>query len=271
MPQLRPSRPIRLVALDLDGTTLNPEHQLSPATKAVLRELTELGVVVVLASGRLPASILPFAREMGLEGEHIGLNGGVAFDLEGVFRHKHTLTVEQVQFGIECLRSRGLDAMVFTTDTILAPQMSEGRVLLRTLGEPEVLHYHSDQLFSILDPIKLVTVLAASDADAELSRLVSSRLLCVRTGPQFLEFMAPGVSKGAALTEILADLGIAADESLSIGDSENDESLFEATGFSVAMGNASAELKAKADWLTATNAQDGVAVALRKFVLEELT
>jgi len=271
MPKLRPSRPVRLVALDLDGTTLNPEHQLSAGTKSIIRELTAVGVFVVLASGRLPASILPFARELGLNGEHIGLNGGVAFDLEGVFRHKHTLSVAQVQFGLDCLNAKGLDAMVFTPHSILAPQISEGRELLRTLGEPEVERYRSDQLSSIVDPVKIVTVLAAGEADTEIARMVGSRLQCVRTAPQFLEFMAPGVSKGAALTEIIADLGIAADETLAIGDSQNDESLFAATGFAIAMGNASPDLKAKADWLTATNAQDGVAVALRKFVLEQIT
>jgi len=80
--------------------------------------------------------------------------------------------------------------------------------------------------------------------------------------------MPPGVSKGAAITEYLADLGLNRDEVMAIGDSENDASLFEAAGFSVAMGNAVEALKAQADALTATNAEDGVARALHRWILD---
>jgi HAD superfamily hydrolase (TIGR01484 family) len=124
-------------------------------------------------------------------------------------------------------------------------------------------------LEAILDPAKVLAVLDPGPLDAQIAAQVAGRLQSIRTGPRFFELMAPGVSKGTALTELLGDWGLERDEVLAVGDSENDESLFDAAGFAVAMGNAVEAIKIRADYITATNAQDGVALALRRFVLGE--
>ncbi|MEI8095548.1 MAG: Cof-type HAD-IIB family hydrolase [Spirochaetales bacterium] len=262
-----PKRPIRLVVLDLDGTTLSPDHQLNPATIAAIHEATVQGVRVVLASGRLPKSILPFAHALGLDGVHLGLNGGVAFGSDGNLLHKHILNPEQLRFAYQVFADRGWEPVIFTAHDIVSQGDSEGARLLLALGEPEVLNYQPEQLDSIVDPVKVLAILDAGPTDAMIAAQVAGRLVSIRSGPRFFELMAPGVSKGAALAELLADWGIAKDETLAVGDSENDESLFDATGFAVAMGNAVPALKAKADFVTASNADDGVALALHDFVL----
>ena len=264
---MHPKRPIKLVVLDLDGTTLNPDHQLNPATIDTIREVAARGVRVVLASGRLPKSILPHARTLGLDGVHLGLNGGVAFDLAGHLKHKHTLSPEQLSFACRVFADRGWEPVIFSAHDIVSQGDGEGSKLLLALGEQEVLRYEPDQLAAIVDPVKVLAVLDPGPTDAEVAAQVAGRLQSIRTGPKFFELMAPGVSKGAALSELLEDWGLHRDEALAVGDSENDESLFDATGFAVAMGNAVPALKARADFLTATNAEDGVALALRRFVL----
>jgi Cof subfamily protein (haloacid dehalogenase superfamily) len=264
----KPQFPIRLVALDLDGTTLNPQHELNPATIEAIRAVTARGVVVVLASGRLSHSILPFARQLGLGGVHIGLNGGVAFDSRGQFRHKHLLTLDQLTFAHRLLEREGLFPMVFGAHGLWASQMSEEVGFLHSGGEPDAKTYHPSRLEVITDPAKVITVLPPGPRDKDLARKAEPRVHVVRSGPQFLEFMPPGVSKGAALTEYLADLGIAREQVMAIGDSENDSSMLAAAGFSVAMGNAAPELKAQAHAVTTTNVEDGVAQALHRWILD---
>lgn len=265
----KPHRPIRLLALDLDGTTLNPQHELNQATIDAVRAATAQGVQVVLASGRLPHSIVPFARALGLEGVHIGLNGGVAFDTEGKLRHQHLLNLEQLTLAHEVLADEGLEPMVFGSGGIWAPQITAEVEYVVSYGEPPARTYHPHRLEAIEAPVKVLTVLNAGPRDALIAARVEPRLHAIRTGPKFFEFMAPGVNKGAALTEYLADLGLAKDDVMAVGDSENDASLLQAAGFAVAMGNAVEAIKDLADVLTGANADDGVAQAIRRFILEQ--
>jgi len=265
----RPPHPIRLVALDLDGTTLNPDHDLSPATVEAIAEATDRGVIVVLASGRLSHSILPFARRLGLGGVHIGLNGGVAFDAEGRFRHQHLLTPEQLALAHRLLEDEGLPVLVFGALGLWSNERSDAVEFLHSAGEPPARTYDPGRLDQIELPAKVVTLLGPGPLDAAWAARLEPRLHVVRSGPHFLEFMPPGVSKGNALGEYLADLGIDRRHVMAVGDSENDASLLAAAGFRVAMGNAVPALKAQADVVTGTNADDGVAQALRRFVLEK--
>lgn len=268
MKKIQPPRPIRLVVLDLDGTSLNPDHELNQTTVDAVRATAARGVTVVLASGRLSHSILPFARRMGLDGVHIGLNGGVAFDGRGQFRHKHLLTADQLTFAHRIVESEGLFPMVFGSQGLWTCRPSAEVGFLHSGGEPPARHYDATRLETIVEPVKVITVLGPGPRDAELTLLAEPTVHVVRSGPKFLEFMPPGVSKGAALTEYRADLGIHPDEVMAIGDSENDASMLSVAGFAVAMGNAVPALKAMADTVTGTNAEDGVAQALHRWILD---
>lgn len=269
MKKLRqPRRPLRLVALDLDGTTLNPDHELNQITIDTIQAATARGLKVVLASGRLPQSIGPFARRLGLDGVHIGLNGGIAFDLAGNVRHKHLLSLPQLTLIHRFLEGEGLFPMVFAAEGLWASQASRDLDFLHRAGEPPHRPYETDHLETIVDPIKVIITIDSGPRDQEIAARLEPAVHVVRSGPKFLEFMPPGVTKGAALTEYLTDLGIEKDEVMAIGDSENDASLLAAAGFSVAMGNAVPALLAQADVVTQTNADDGVARALRRFFLD---
>ena len=226
------------------------------------------GVRVVLASGRLPHSIAPFARTLGLDGLHLGLNGGVVFDLGLNLKHKHVLSVDQIAFALEVMHSEGLEPMVFGAGGIWVPKITADVDYVLSYGEPAARIYDPARLDLIEDPVKILAVLPSGPRDRILETMVEPRLHAVRTGPTFFEFMAPGVTKGAALVEILDDLGIGKDEVMAVGDSENDASLLSAAGFPVAMGNAVPALKALASVVTGTNSEDGVAQALRRYILD---
>jgi len=265
----RPPRPIRLVALDLDGTTLNPSHELNQGTIEVVRRVAAQGVKIVLASGRLPHSVSVFARQLNLPGVHIGLNGGVSFHLDGELRHKHLLTVEQLTQVHRYLEARQRFPLVFGVGGLWATQAAPDLDFLHRSGEPAPQWYHKDHLEAIIDPAKVVIVMGPGSEDKVLAADLEPGIHVVRSGPLFLEFMPPGVTKGATLAEYIADLGISKDEVMAVGDSENDASLFAAAGFSIAMGNAVSALRAKADAVTDTNEKDGVARALERFILDQ--
>jgi Cof subfamily protein (haloacid dehalogenase superfamily) len=266
---IKPAHRIRLVALDLDGTTLNPFHELNQTTVDAVRAVASRGVKVVLASGRLSYSILPFARRMGLDGVHIGLNGGISFDLSGRLRHKHLLTPEQLALAHEVFFSEGLDPLVFGASGLWVQRASDNVDFLFRSGEPAARFYDAKNPEAIEDPAKVVAVLSAGSRDEHIASLVGPRLHAVRSGPIFFELMPPGVTKGAALAEYMADLGLNKEEVMAVGDSENDASLLGAAGFSVAMGNAVGPLKDQAHAVTESNAEDGVARALHRWILDQ--
>lgn len=266
MKKTHPVQPIRLVALDLDGTTLDPNHQLHPATISEIRRVVSQGIRVVLASGRLYHSIIPFAQSLGLPEEHIGLNGGVTFSASGTVGQKHTLTPEQVHFAHELVRRRGYFPMVFGIEGLWASKQIPEVEFLHNGGEPAARFYDIDRVDSIPDPAKVITVLPPGCLDESFASEAGSIVHVVRSGPRFLEFMPPGVSKGAALAGLLERWKIPFESVMAIGDSENDASMLSRAGFSVAMGNGVPAIRALADVTTATNGDNGVAVALRQWI-----
>jgi hydroxymethylpyrimidine pyrophosphatase-like HAD family hydrolase len=200
---------------------------------------------------------------------HIGLNGGISFDGAGTLRHKHLLTLEQLTLAHRFLEDEGLFPMVFAPNGLWASRASEDLEFLHRSGEPLPMTYDPKRLEAIVDPAKIIIVLPPGPEDQRIASRLEPRIHVVRSGPKFLEFMPPGVTKGAALTEYLADLGVDPDEVLAMGDSENDESLLAAVGFGIAMGNAVPSLQAGADAVTDTNENDGVARALERYVLSQ--
>jgi Cof subfamily protein (haloacid dehalogenase superfamily) len=93
----------------------------------------------------------------------------------------------------------------------------------------------------------------------------------MRSKPFFLEFTQLGVTKGASLDYLIKPMGIKAEEVIAIGDSYNDLAMIEFAGLGVAMGNAPQDIKEKADYVAASNMEDGVAEVVEKFVLNELS
>lgn len=267
--EARPMSRIRLVALDLDGTLLGPEHRVSAVNAAAVADCVAAGISVVLASGRSFSSMQPFARHLGL-GELICLNGAALGDAaSNLVRPRTLLSWEQVALVSDVLRGRGVPFCLFGLRRIVSLPGWATRDTLVPYGEPPIDHVPALAAEHMPDPVKLLAFCEPGPLDDELRAATAGAVDQVRTHRQFLEWVAPGVSKGAALAELMAGLGLARDEVLSIGDSQNDVSLFEQSGVSVAMGNAPAEVAAAARFRTASNAEDGVALALRRFALSD--
>jgi Cof subfamily protein (haloacid dehalogenase superfamily) len=257
-----------LVAIDLDGTLLNSQHELSPANYAAVRACVERGVRVVVATGRLFASAQYYCRQLGLDGPQITLNGAVLADAEsGELRPTHTLPEPVMLRVCDELQRRGIPFMVFGPNTLYTlPGMPHQDVLVG-YGEPAPTLVPFIGLAHIPDPAKVLAFLEEGPLDAELHAQFADVAEVVRTGALFYEFMVPGTGKGSALEELMRRYGVPREQVLAIGDSYNDLSMFDVAGFSVAMGGAVPVVRERADATTDDCEHDGVAAALRRYVL----
>ncbi|NTV63338.1 MAG: HAD-IIB family hydrolase, partial [Oscillochloris sp.] len=165
------------------------------------------------------------------------------------------------------LESQGLGYTVFGSDAIYAlPEMPYAPILAG-YGEPPLIPLSRADLLCLPNPIKVLTFLPAGPRDAQLAALMGTQVEAMRTAPQFFEFLSPGINKGSALIELMKRYRVPREQVLVIGDGENDISMFGVAGMSVAMAGAPAAVQAHATALTAHCDEDGVALALRRYVL----
>ena len=261
----------QLVAIDLDGTLLDKEHQLSEGNRKAVMELAESGVIVVLASGRMYATILPFAQMMRLESPIISYNGAMVKDMKTGELVCHTPIPSSIAKEIiEYCVQRGLHLNFYNNDVLYVRELNRWSKLYDT-RTGATSHLVGDmRFFDGKKPTKLQIVDAPENIDSlftEFCNWLQDRLYITKTQPEYLEFMNPKVSKGRALTEAANKLGIPRENIVAFGDGYNDVSLMEAAGFSIAMGNSVNEILACASYVTDTNEENGVATAIRKLLL----
>jgi Cof subfamily protein (haloacid dehalogenase superfamily) len=257
---------IRLIALDLDGTIVNEQQQISAATRETVAACRARGIDVILASGRSYGSMLPYAHELELDEVLIALNGGtLGHSRRGGLRAQQLLRAEQIDHVVQRLQIERMPFVLFGLDGLYGLRGAVDAEALTGYGEPPV-QFVAD-LTQVSHPLKILAFERPGRREERLRPLMEPLVDQVRTGHDFLEWIPPGISKGAALRGLLAERGIAAAQVLAIGDGYNDISLFEVAGTSVAMGNAAAAVKQAARSVTASCAQDGAALALQRLVL----
>ena len=283
---------IRLLALDLDGTLLNPRGRLTERNRQAIAEARQCGVRVALCTGRRFRDARPIALELGLDVPLISHNGALT---------KHAETLETVavlplplsaaqnavrvgqEFGADALVSddhKGLGILVYDhlsgDNPSLRRYIAWARRVQGEEGANAIREVPSLAAWLDHEPVH-IAFSGGCEAISELATVLQTELgatakLLTTMYPAMdfalVDIIHPQASKGAGVAAAAAELGIAREEVMAIGDNFNDLEMLEFAGTGVVMANADATLRERNDFHpTASNEEDGVALAIEKFIL----
>lgn len=269
--------PYKMIVLDLDDTLLNDEHSLSNRNKEALMAAQELGVKVVLASGRPTFGMVSIAKDLQLDqyGSYIlSFNGSKIINAktnEEIFNS--TISSEMTHRLYDLSKREGVAILSYKDESIVIEEPNEYADIEATItGLPMQI---VDQFkATITEPVVKAMMLAHPDVlvnvEQTLVKEVGEEVSVFRSKPFFLEFTALNVTKGTSLHQLTQKLGIKAEEVIAIGDSYNDITMIEFAGLGVAMGNAPDAIKEIANHVTETNNNDGVAKVVEDFILSKV-
>ena len=269
----------KLLVLDVDGTLLNNDMEMSKRTQVALLKVQHTGVRIVLASGRPTSGLLPLAKalEMGNFGGFILSYNGCKVIKAGtgevVFERR--INPEQIPYLEKKSRKNGFSIFTYHDDYILTDNADDIHIRreawlnhLKIMEEPE---------FSIaIDFAPCKCVLVSDDYEAlrglesHWKRRLAGVLDVFPSEPYFLEVVPCGVDKANTLAVLMDQLGVKREEVIAIGDGVADVTMLQLAGKSVAMGHAQDSVKVCADYVTGSNEEDGVAQAVEKFILSEV-
>ncbi len=269
---MSPQEPIRLVAIDLDGTLVDDRNEVAPRVAAAIGAARAKGVEVAIATGRMYRSALKFVEELSLTAPVICYQGAQIRDpSSGAVLHERLLGRRHAAAVIEFARQRQVHVNAFAGDELyMAELTAEGRFYCRLSGiEPRLVGDLGAWLEQ--DLVKLVLVTERDKSRRLVEQLVDAvppEINVTRSHPRLVEAIDGRVNKGDALARLSQIMDIPVGQIMGIGDNLNDLPLVRAAGFGVAMGSGAPETRAAADFVTAPYDEDGVAVAIERFVLD---
>lgn len=263
-----------LLAIDLDGTLVEPERPVRPAVTAAVKRAMAAGVHVTIVTGRMYAGSRAFVELLGLSGPVICYQGAViALAPEGRFEREVPLANAVALRIYGAAKAGGYHVQFYRDDRFYVEERNRySDLYARISGVEPVVVASLPESFAGHDSTKVnvVTEVELAPACTELMRRVcGDDAYVTRSNPEFVEMLDPRVNKGDALGRVAQSLGISLERTLAIGDSYNDLPLLKVAGFAVAMGSAPPELKAQADAVVSDVEHDGVAEAIARFVVPQ--
>jgi 5-amino-6-(5-phospho-D-ribitylamino)uracil phosphatase len=256
---------IRLIALDLDGTLLDPKQQISPRAMRSVARAESMGVKVMLASARPPRSTRAFHSQLQLSTPSIHYNGALVLDLPTNSVRSSTR--------LDMTTARSM-CELSSDDVIVLAEASDKSFATRDEGDPFQVQTRKLFPYDVVgdwrawlneDLHKLMFTgpeQTLIHVNARLRHAFSTKAHIIYSEPNLIQIGATGVSKGKALARLIREIDILPEQVVAIGDADNDIEMLQLAGVSVAMGNASDEVKQHARFLAPTNAHDGCAVAI---------
>ena len=266
-------RDIRLLLADVDGTLVTQNKLLTDQTVAVAQDLREAGITLAITSGRPPRGMSMLIAPLKLIGAIAGFNGGVFVDPDLSVIESHVLDFATAKETLRLILDQGLDAWVYTEKEWLirdgnAPHVA--REAWTVKFDAKVVASFTDA--HLANAVKIVGVSDDLDRVAACEKLAQKKLgsnaSAARSQPYYLDVTHPQANKGAVALTLAKMNNISPQQIATIGDMPNDVLMFRNSGLSIAMGNASDEVKSQASVVTDSNQDEGFAKAVRKFILK---
>lgn len=269
----------KLLVLDVDGTLLNDEREISKRTLAALLKVQQMGVRIVLASGSPTYGLMPLAKtlELGNYGGFVlSYNGCQIIKAQnGEILFERRINPEMLPYLEKKARKNGFAIFTYHDDTLITDspdnEYIKNEALLNNLKI-----IREDEFSTAIDfaPCKCMLVSDKEKALIGLEQHWEKRLAgtldAFRSEPYFLEVVPCGVNKANTLGALLEHLGVTREEVIAVGDGVCDVTMLQLAGMGVAMGHSQDSVKVCADYVTASNEEDGVALAVEKLILAEV-
>jgi Cof subfamily protein (haloacid dehalogenase superfamily) len=276
---VHPALPIRLIALDIDGTLVGEDLVIGERTRAAIREARRRGITVSLVTGRMATSARPFARELELTSPIVAQQGALIRSMpepgstrEGRLLYHRTIkpavTTEIVRW------CQGRDLM---------PHFNYLEWMIVGAKESRIDEYRmfvGDRLRVVPDVLAraaarpVTKVVAIGEGQHSLDVLdaarahFAGRAEVTLSHPRFLEFLAPGVSKGQAVRWLARRLGVPLSQSIAIGDQYNDLEMITEVGYGIAMPSAPPAVQAAAQYVAPPVGEEGAAQMIERIALD---
>ncbi len=262
---------VRLVVADVDGTLLTPDKILTPRAHAVVRKTIEAGIAFTITSGRPPLGIKMLIDALHLRDPVAPFNGGLIVRPDLSVIREHRVPAEAAQQIIETLTRHKLDVWVYSQNAWYVTSRHGPHVDREAWSvtfPPTVVATYDGVLDRVLKIVGVgddhdVMARCVTEVQHRLGHLVSAAL----SQPYYLDVTHPKANKGEVVSALSALLTIPTAQIATIGDMPNDVRMFQRSGVSIAMGNASTEIQRAAAFVTTSNREEGFALAMERFVL----
>ena len=271
---------IKLIAIDMDGTLLYSRNEITPRVREAILAATEKGVKIVISTGRIYSSARQYTRLLGIETPIISSNGAlIRKDDENLYKcsiprdaleEATNLLMDYDDiyyrmYGDEVYYSKKEGRAVKDFMNWNEGQKPEDQIKIKIISNPLEIFREGEDILKMFLVQEDTHQKRYGELISKLSKIKG--VYCVSSMPKSMDVINKNVSKGNALEHLAKRYNITSNNIMAIGDNYNDIEMIQFAGIGVAMGNADDEVKRKADFVTKTNLEDGVAVAIEKFVL----
>ncbi len=268
---------IRLVVADVDGTLVTREKVLTPRARSAVQKMSEAGIKFALTSGRPPRGMQMLIDPLSLTTPLAAFNGGMFVRPDLSLIEQRALERPTCEAVIALLKEANLVVWVYRQNEWFVPDRhgphvdrEEWTVKFPPTVVPDMSPYLDGvaKIVGVSDDVAAITA-CEKRAQEHFSSAASSgqQVSAARSQPYYLDITHPEANKGAVVLRLSAMLGVPPAQIATIGDMPNDISMFKQSGFSIAMGQSSDEVKGAATAITASVEEEGFAEAMEKFIL----
>lgn len=266
---------VKLIALDMDGTLLTSDRQISATNKKAIAKAMEEGVVVTIASGRMFSSLKPFAEKLGIDVPIIACNGALIKNaLSGKEIFSSSMDIALANEITNFFHEQGIYVQAYVEDELW---VEKDCTFARYYADYCKVEFKpvGDELFHLTKgPHKLLGI-TEDDQDLDgfmrmIEKKFGGRIKATNSSDKFIDMNAAATSKWNGIMALARHYGIKREEIMCIGDALNDLDMVAGAGIGVAMGNAEEPLKQAAKIITADNDHDGVALAINMVLTKQV-
>jgi Cof subfamily protein (haloacid dehalogenase superfamily) len=269
----------KLLVLDVDGTLLDSKREISPSTLTALLKVQQMGIRIILASGRSTHGLRPVAGALEMDkygGFILSCNGGQIFNVQtGELLFERRINPKDIPYIEKQARNHGFAILTYCRDKLITNNAADQHVREEASINNMLIEEAKDFAQAVdFSPCKCMLVSDDEEAIAgllaKLKKRLGGTLDVFRSEPYFIEVVPPQINKADTLGILMEKLSVGPGEIIAIGDGVCDIGMIQMAGLGIAMGNAVETVKRCADYTTASNDEDGVAKAIEEHIISKI-